>query len=53
MTDHTSTQPGTGYPTAAQRLRGRIQAWIQRLAAALLRAEAHIMDNFRMPPGGG
>jgi hypothetical protein len=53
MTDDTSTQASPGDPTAVQRLRGCIQAWIQRLAAALLRAEAHIMENFRMPPGGG
>jgi len=53
MTDDTRTQANPGYATAAQQLRGRIQAWMQRLGAALLRAEAHIMENFRVPPGGG
>lgn len=53
MTDDTSTHASAGHASTAQRIRRHIQAWMQRLAAALLRAEAHIMENFRMPPGGG
>lgn len=31
----------------------RLRAWLARAAAALARAEKHIADNFRVPPGGG
>ena len=28
-------------------------AWPQRLQSALQRVEQHILENFRVPPGGG
>jgi len=31
----------------------RLCTWLARAAAALARAEKHIAENFRMPPGGG
>lgn len=53
MTDRTDTPAKPAHTLTTQTWRERIQAWVQRLAAALLRAEAHIMENFRVPPGGG
>lgn len=59
MTDHrpvpTSTKPSaaTGTSAAARWLVQRIQTGWERATAALLRAEARIMENFRVPPGGG
>ncbi|MCA0212203.1 MAG: hypothetical protein LCH79_03400 [Proteobacteria bacterium] len=53
MTDPTNTKASPGQPAATQTWRDHMQAWMQRLHAALLRAEAHIMENFRVPPGGG
>jgi hypothetical protein len=53
MTNRTDTQANPAHTRTAQTWRNHIQACVQRLAAALLRAEAHIMENFRVPPGGG
>lgn len=32
---------------------GRFQAWKERISNLLERAEKHITENFRVPPGGG
>jgi len=33
--------------------KNHLRAWLARAAAALARAEKHIAENFRAPPGGG
>ena len=32
---------------------GRFQTWKERISNLLERAEKHITENFRVPPGGG
>ena len=33
--------------------KNRLRAWLARAAAALARAQQHVADNIRVPPGGG
>ncbi len=45
-----SPAAGSRWPRRVLRLGGR---WLRALGAALLRAEKHITENFRVPPHGG
>ena len=53
MTDDTTTPAPPRYAAAMRWLKKRIQAWMERAGAAMVRAEVRIMENFRVPPGGG
>lgn len=42
----------TPYETPSS-FKNRLRAWLARAAAALSRAQQHVADNIRVPPGGG
>lgn len=46
-----SMAPAMTHETSSSK--NRLRAWLARAAAALARAQQHVADNIRVPPGGG